>query len=88
MTRGTERSESRSLPDMLRDDNPTVERRNEGWAARREDKWLQVGIGPELAALVEAADAVVRGCPPDAEYEVHSYNEARAALVAALGGDK
>ena len=42
---------------MLRDENPTCERRSvtpEEW--QRDGKWTRYGIGPELAALVEADD--------------------------------
>lgn len=68
-----------NLPDMLRAENPMCERRSatpEEW--QKNGKWTLYPIGPELAALVEAADAG----------DVEAYKAARAALEAKIGGSK
>ncbi len=72
------------LPDMLRDENPMCERRSatpEEWQAN--GKWALYPIGPELAALVEAADEFINSGPwPDT---IAAYIKARAALAAKIG---
>ena len=68
-----------NLPDMLRAENPMCERRSatpEEW--QKNGKWTLYPIGPELAALVEAADAG----------DLEMQKAARAALVAKIGGSK
>ena len=79
-----------NLPDMLRAENPMCERRSatpEEWQAN--GKWTLYPIGPELAALVEAADEMA----DDRDTQTDSgaagrYDIARAALVAKIGGSK
>ena len=75
-----------NLPDMLRDENPTIEVRDLDYARKRSDKWVHVGIGPELAALVEAAD-VLRANYLGGDM-MDNYDAARAALEAKIGGSK
>ena len=73
-----------SLPEMLRDENPTCERRSvtpEEWL--RDGKWTRYGIGPELAALVEAADELINTFNQPESVTKH-YDTARAALAATL----
>ena len=76
-----------NLPDMLRDENPTIEVRDLDYARKRSDKWVHVGIGPELAALVEAADVLIDTFHQPDSVTKH-YDAARAALVAKIGGSK
>ena len=75
-----------NLPDMLRAENPTIEVRDLDYARKRSDKWVHVGIGPELAALVEAAD-VLRANYLGGDM-MDNYDAARAALEAKIGGSK
>ena len=78
-----------NLPDMLRAENPTIEVRDLDYARKRSDKWVRVPIGPELAALVEAADVVCDSDSPGASaHDLWRYETARAALVAKIGGSK
>ena len=79
-----------NLPDMLRAENPMCERRSatpEEW--QKNGKWTLYPIGPELAALVEAADVVCDSDSPGASaHDLWRYETARAALVAKIGGSK
>ena len=77
-----------NLPDMLRAENPMCERRSatpEEW--QKNGKWTLYPIGPELAALVEAADALIDTFHQPDSVTKH-YDAARAALVAKIGGSK
>ena len=69
---------NKSLPDMLRGRVPEI------WGS---NKQLPVSIGPELAALVEAADHMKMMRDDDDEARA-AYDSARAALVAKIGGSK
>ena len=76
-----------NLPDMLRAENPMCERRSatpEEW--QKNGKWTLYPIGPELAALVEAAD-VLRANYLGGDM-MDNYDAARAALEAKIGGSK
>ena len=66
-----------NLPDMLRSTEFFVEYRHAGY-------YTELHIGPELAALVEAADKLRHVSATD--YDVLAYDDARAALVAKIGG--
>lgn len=73
-----------NLPDMLRQPDGVVFVKDVNMSGVTGPE-----IGPELAALVEAADEMA----DDRDTQTDSgaagrYDAARAALVAALGGDK
>ena len=67
-----------NLPDMLRSNAVVAHMARDEW---RTDEY---NIEDELAALVEAADKLRHVSATD--YDVLAYDDARAALVAKIGG--